>query len=459
MQARPEERSISPGAALTGSWPLILAVAFFALLPFRREMEFPLSIFAVSLAFLAANAARRVEIRAASKFLLPLFLVIWIPMMVSCLDSIDPHKSWINTIPALRFLAAALAIAVLMRKAELRDLFLRLVAWLLLIWAADGYVQLVFGRDLFGVPMHEDRLNALFYSRYQFYGPTLAFLSPLALDHMRRHWPKGLWMLGFAFILGAVLISGMRSAWLMMALVMVAFLVPALSDPARRRRALILPAAAIITLGLAILASPLLQERLKVSSVALLGTEAALDEASSYRLPVFANALAMYRDHPINGVGVRAYGIAYPDYAQADDPHMLMYSGDTYGLHAHNIVLEFMADTGTIGLLGLLVAYLLAIRYWRGLDGFRRAQAFPYAVSLLVIVFPFNSFFSHFGVYTSSVTWVLLGLMCAAGMADAGEPRSLGASGNAHERTQVGDGDDGHRDDEENADDGLGHGV
>jgi O-antigen ligase len=167
----------------------------------------------------------------------------------------------------------------------------------------------------------------------------------------------------------------------------------------------------------------------------------------------------MYRDHPFNGVGVRAYGVAYPGYAEADDPHMLMYSGATVGLHAHNIVLEFMSDTGTIGLLGLVAAFFLAIRFWRGLDECRRAQAFPFAASLMVIAFPLNSYFSLFGVYTSSVTWVLIGLMCAAGMADAGESWAAGASGNAHEGTQVGDGDNGHRDDEENADDGLGHGA
>ncbi len=80
-----------------------------------------------------------------------------------------------------------------MRDQRLRHLFLRIMTWLLLFWAADGYVQLAFGFDLFGVPMHEDRLNALFYSRYQYYGPTLALLSPLAIDYMRHNWSKAAW--------------------------------------------------------------------------------------------------------------------------------------------------------------------------------------------------------------------------------------------------------------------------
>jgi hypothetical protein len=62
------------------------------------------------------------------------------------------------------------------------------MAYVLLFWALDGFVQLLLGFDLFGIPMHEDRLNALFFSRYQFYGPVLAMLSPLLLEFARRRW-------------------------------------------------------------------------------------------------------------------------------------------------------------------------------------------------------------------------------------------------------------------------------
>ena len=47
-----------------GSW---LAVAFIALLPFRRLAEIPLSMLAVSLAFLAGSAAHRARIRSAAR--------------------------------------------------------------------------------------------------------------------------------------------------------------------------------------------------------------------------------------------------------------------------------------------------------------------------------------------------------------------------------------------------------
>ncbi len=401
------------------NWPVWLALLFIAVLPLRREMEWPVSIFAITLAFLASKPARRAHIKQAAGFLVPLFLCIWIPMLVSSVDSLDPQKSWLQTVTALRFVCAALAIAVLLRNDESRDLFLRLACWLLLFWAADGYFQLIFGFDVFGVPMHEDRLNAMFYSRYGSYGPTLAILSPLALEHMRRHWNRTAWLVGFAMILGGVLLSGMRSAWIMMLVVIAAYMIPVVGKPSGRRLVAAVLGVSLLTLIVASASSPLLQERLKLTSRAVLGTEQALDEASSYRVPIFTNALKIYRDHPVNGVGVRAFRKAYVEYAEPDDPHFIKGTDETRAHQAHNFVLEFMADTGTVGLLGFTAALLFSFRYWRRrLDEQRRQQAWPYAVALMAIVFPFNSYFAFFGVYMMSLTWMLIGLMAAAMFGD-----------------------------------------
>ena len=141
-------------------WASWLAVAFVALLPFSRLAEIPLSLFAVSLAFLARSKPNRARIRAASTFVLPLFLCYWIPMLLSSFDSFDPQKSWVQSIAALRYLAAALALSVLLAPASARERVLRWTAWLLLFWAVDAFVQLFFGRDVFGIAMHPDRLNA-----------------------------------------------------------------------------------------------------------------------------------------------------------------------------------------------------------------------------------------------------------------------------------------------------------
>ena len=397
-------------------WASWLAVAFIALLPFGRLSEIPLSAFAVSLAFIARDPAGRARIRAASSFILPLFLCFWIPMLLSSPDSMAPQKSWVQTAAALRFLAAALAMSVLLNAASSRERVLRWTAWLLLFWAADAFIQLFFSRDLFGIAMHPERLNALFVKKYQFFGPTLAMLSPLVLEHARRRWRPWAWALSFALILGAVMIAGMRAGWLTMAIVLVIYMALMLKRENRelRRTIFTIPVLTVIVLAAAYFASPLFQERLDVTRAFTTGKEAAADTSSMERIPIFTTALTMYREHPVNGVGVRAFPRAYLVYAEPGDIHIQKSGGKSGATHAHNVVLEVMSDTGTIGLLGLLAALGFLWIHYRKITPAERTDAFPFALAVLLILFPLNSHFAIYGTYTSSLVWFLIGLWGAS---------------------------------------------
>lgn len=397
---------------LQSDWASWLAVAFIALLPFARLSEIPLSIFAISLAFLARSAENRVRIRTAAVFVLPLFLCYWIPMVLSSVDSMYPGKSWASSLAALRYLAAALAMALLLNPPSARERVLRWTAWLLLFWAFDAFVQLFLGHDLFGIAMHPDRLNALFVKKYQFFGPTLAMLSPLVLEHARRKWRPLGWAVSFALILGAVMIAGMRAGWLTMALVLATYLLLMFKRENRelRRTVLTIPVIALFVLAFSYYASPLFQERVDITRALATGTDTALDASSMERIPIFRTALKMYTEHPVNGVGVRAFPKAYMVYAQPDDIHIRKSGGISGALHAHNVILEVMSDTGTIGLAGLLLAVFFLWRHRARSTPLERVDAFPYALALVLILFPFNSHFAIYGTYTSSLIWFLVGL-------------------------------------------------
>ena len=79
---------------LRNDWPSWLAVSFFALLPFGRLAEIPLSAFALCLPFLARSADHRQRIRRVSIIVVPIFLCFWLPMVASSFDSFMPQKSW-----------------------------------------------------------------------------------------------------------------------------------------------------------------------------------------------------------------------------------------------------------------------------------------------------------------------------------------------------------------------------
>jgi O-antigen ligase len=401
---------------LQTEWASWLAVAFIALLPFGRLSEVPLSIFAISLAFLAKTPENRILIRSAARFILPLFLCFWIPIILSSFDSFYPEKSWSQSLASLRFLAAGLAMSVLLNAASARERVLRWTAWLLLFWAADAFIQLLFGQDLFGIAMHPDRLNALFIKKYQFFGPTLAMLSPLVLEHARREWRPWAWAVSFALILGAVMIAGMRAGWLTMALVLATYMVLMLKRENRelRRTIFTIPALAVIVLAISYFASPLFQERVNVVRDISSGSEIATDASLLERVHIFTTALNMYQAHPINGVGVRAFPRAYLEYAEPDDIHIRKSGGKSGATHAHNVVLEIMSDTGTIGLLGLLCAIVFLWVHYRRTSPAEHQDAFPFALAVLLILFPLNSHFAIYGTYTSSLIWFLVGLWGAS---------------------------------------------
>ena len=397
---------------LTTDWPSWLAVSFFALLPFGRLAEIPLSAFALSLPFIARSAEHRLRIRQVSVIVVPVFLCFWLPMVASSFDSYIPQKSWTSSIAALRFLAAALSMAVLLRADSARWRVIRWTSFLLVFWAVDGFVQLIFGNDLFGIAMHPERLNALFVQKFQFFGPTLAMLSPLLLEHARRRWPAWAWVGAFTLTLGAVLIAGMRAGWLTMGLVLVVYIVLMLRRENRelRKASLSIPMFVMTAIIGSYLISPLFQERIEQSLVITQGSFAAVSSASTNRMPIFETSLAMFKAHPVNGVGVRAFPKAYMEFAAEDDVHILHSGGKSGATHAHNLVLEVMADTGTLGLLAMISGLVLVARFWRTMTPARRNEAFPFALALALMLFPFNSHFALYGTYMSSLIWILFGL-------------------------------------------------
>jgi O-antigen ligase len=177
---------------------------------------------------------------------------------------------------------------------------------------------------------------------------------------------------------------------------------------------LTVPLLAILIAAGSYFASPLFQQRVELTRAVYNGTSDALDYASSERVPIFTTAIEMYRHHPINGVGVRAFPVAYMEYAAEDDIHIAKSGGVSGATHAHNVVLEVMSDTGSIGLLGLVLALVLALRSWFSTPPAQRQDAYPYVLAIALILFPLNSHFSVYGTYTSSLVWFLVGLWAAS---------------------------------------------
>ena len=127
----------------------------------------------------------------------------------------------------------------------------------------------------------------------------------------------------------------------------------------------------------------------------------------------------MVREHPVNGVGARGFREAFP--ACDPDPGTMAAWGDGPALHAHQIVLEVLSETGVLGLLLWLSGVALAVRAWRYAGKAARERARPAMLALLVTVFPLNTHLASYSTFWGALTLMLAALYAGSLLARAGQ--------------------------------------
>ncbi|MGE5606210.1 MAG: O-antigen ligase family protein [Bacteroidota bacterium] len=80
------------------------------------------------------------------------------------------------------------------------------------------------------------------------------------------------------------------------------------------------------------------------------------DHSNLTRIALWKSAISMYRDHPINGVGLGRFSEEYE--TNYNQPYPVSTT-----CHAHNNILQFMAEAGTLGLVGF-IWLMVAIVIW-----------------------------------------------------------------------------------------------
>ncbi|MDX1570607.1 MAG: O-antigen ligase family protein, partial [Xanthomonadales bacterium] len=220
------------------------------------------------------------------------------------------------------------------------------------------------------------------------------------------------WLLAgvYGLLLAAIILIGTRAAWIMFGVVTAIYLLVEVRE-GRGGGRLIAAILAVTTLfaTVAYQGSDAFRQRIDRSMLILEGDAKAMDTALSQRLPIWETALAMGSDHWLNGVGVRGFRYAYPDYAASDDP-WLNAEDDTGAYHAHQVILELWTETGLIGLLAWLIGAAVAVRAWLRADRTARRAALPYAAGLAAMLFPINSHLAFYSTFWSIVFWWLLAL-------------------------------------------------
>jgi len=394
------------------TWAPWAVVAFAALLPTVGYAEAVLVFTAVSTVVILGLQRFRhgtsLLSREAWALSTALFFCYWLPEFFSAFDALNEARAWREALVDLRYLPFLWLVAI--AASTLRG---RAVVWLglgllALLWTIDGSVQIVSGHSL-GGDNSSDRLSGIFGPDNLKLGLVLAALSPFALELAVRHFGAAGWALAALAIGTVVLLAGTRAAWLMLAIVLVLHGWRCFGR--RRVLVLVLVGFALVSV-LAVGFSTQFQGRIERSAAVLSGDRAGVNEALSYRLNIWRAAVRMSLDHPVNGVGVRGFRDAYPQYAQADDPWLS--KGQPGALYAYQMVLEVLSETGAIGLLLWLMGAALALRGWRWASAAARERAAVPGLALLAMVFPLNTHLAFYSTFWGGMFLLVMALFAGA---------------------------------------------
>lgn len=275
-----------------------------------------------------------------------------------------------------------------------------------LFWGLDHLKQAISGRSMCAASDAAlvDRLGGVLGPCNLKLGLVLASLSPFAL-HLaaRRFGPVG-WAFAAAALGSVILLGGARASWITYALVLL-FSGWRLLGWKKLLGVFVFGA---LMLGTLTASSPQVRERVVRTAQALNADESGVDIALSGRTRIWGAAVCMAAEHPFNGVGARGFRKAFAgcDPEAGQRPSW----GDGPALHAHQIVLEVLSETGTLGLLLWLAGAALAWRAWRFGSAAARDRARPAMLALAVTVFPFNTHLAFYSTFWGGLTLLLAAL-------------------------------------------------
>ena len=352
-----------------------------------------------------------------------LFLAYWLPEALSAVDAVDRARALREAAVDLRYLPFLWVVAAAVASPEGRRLTFGGLAVIVGLWTLDGLLEAATGHSpLFlaldaakqAVSGHgmctaaevaaADRLSGVLGPCNLKLGIVLASLAPFLLAAAGRRLGVAGWIAAAAAVGLVVLLAGSRASWLTYGLVLACTGWRVLGT----RRLLALFAFGALALAVAAVVSPQVGERLSRSAQVLAGDQQGVDMALSGRTRIGSAALCMARAHPVNGVGARGFRDAFAG-CDADAGQVAAW-GTGAALHAHQIVLEILSETGGLGLLLWLAGAALAWRAWRYADAAARARARPAMLALAVSVFPLNTHLAAYSTFWGGVLLLLAAL-------------------------------------------------
>ena len=398
------------GWALVASALLLLSTATLSLVP--------LGIMAAVGIYRVGRNPGVIYKHKSSRALLLLFLCLWLPQLISLVDAVNLARSAKTVLSYPLYLFCGIFIVLELAKP---GNFSRLSLAFLVIataWCIDAFIQYATGVNLFGYPYEAGGLSGMFYPKLRL-GIVLAVLVPIVLEALRKTNKENVlsWLILAPFVV-VVLLSGRRSAWIMLVLGLLAYVPLVFLTLSRNTKYILLVAVCIVSLLVAYVCvkNPEINRRV-ILLTGIFSSAQQAEWATSNRTPVWDTAYNMLEDNWINGVGPRSFRYGYKAYA--DEDNLFIQQGRTGQTHPHLVFLEIAVETGLIGIAGFILFYFTVLRFWW--RGRRDTGAVAWTSSVLAAAFPLNAHMAFYGSYWGGFLWLLIACAISAASARQGE--------------------------------------
>jgi O-antigen ligase len=366
-----------------------------------------------------------------------LFFAYWLPQAIAAVDALDGSRAWREALVDLRYLPFLWLVAAAVGDARGRRMVFVGIGVIVGVWTLDALIQTATGTSPLFAAMDAaklaisgrrlcdaqdyallDRLGGVLGPCNLKLGVVLAALAPFALHAASSRFGRAGWLLAAVAVGTVILLAGSRASWISFGLVL---LWSGWQLLGRKRLAMVF-GFGLVSLALLAVTVPQVGERIERTTHMLTGDQAGVNSALSGRTRIWGAALCMAREHPVNGVGPRGFRKAFDDCDPT--PGVRPEWGVGPALHAHQLVLELLSETGSIGLLLWLAGAALAWRAWRYAEPAAREAARPAMLALAVTVFPLNTHLAFYSTFWGGVTLLLVALYAGSlyGRATSGAP-------------------------------------
>ena len=329
-----------------------------------------------------------------------------IPALLSLFDSALIDRSGRTLFRMLSFgLAAVVLIQIPPSAPALRKVTIG-VALAVIFFCLDGIVQKLTGQNMIGNTLWSDQFSPARITGFLGinFAWVLMVLSPWLFEGCRLLDGRGFaYWLAIPLLFAAVILGGSRASGLLLGISVLSYatLIGFRLGMAASLKFLV-PVFVSLLGSMVILAmNPELGDRWLAVMGIFPGGAGDVSEILSWRPYLWDAAIALFLEHPINGVGIRAFGVSSEalivGYGVAD--HI---PGRAYNWSPHLSVLEVAADLGIAGLLGYAILLTTLVRWLISAP----MVAIAPGLTALMALFPLGSTLSLFSARVSAVAWI-----------------------------------------------------